>query len=81
MDSVIIKHDRVRLSAGPPPAGSSEGGHGKSVRAIESGGRVTALEVVCSCGERTLVELVYEADPPPTKPSSARPAADPEAQA
>lgn len=31
----------------------------KSVRPLEEGGVVRAIEITCSCGETTLVELQY----------------------
>jgi hypothetical protein len=71
----IIKRDRVRLSetragcAGSPPAS----GPGKTARLVEQAGTPCAIEVVCSCGEVTLVELVFD---PPERPPGERPAED-----
>lgn len=76
MDSVIIKRDRVRLAANSNPGAPAGESHEKSVRAIESGGRVTGIEFVCSCGERTLVELIYDsggATPRVESPSRSEP--------
>jgi lysyl-tRNA synthetase class I len=41
------------------PAGARPCGK-KSVRFVEHDGRPRAIEFTCSCGETTLVELVFE---------------------
>ncbi|MBK8180324.1 MAG: hypothetical protein IPK67_15820 [Planctomycetes bacterium] len=68
----IIKHDRVSLeeAAGVPSAlpartpGSAGGGKSgtrckKGVELLRENGVVHAIEVRCSCGETTLIELEY----------------------
>ena len=35
----------------------------KHVRSIEVGGVVRAIEFVCSCGERSVIELEFERNP------------------
>jgi hypothetical protein len=62
----IVKKDQVRLAddgAGPQPgevrAARERGRCTKDARLLEIDGRVLAIEVTCSCGERTVVELDY----------------------
>lgn len=58
----IIKHQRVRLGPGVDDAGSRARPSGKKhVRPIEHEGAVRAIELTCSCGEITRVELVLDA--------------------
>lgn len=67
----IIKRRRVQLEAVhrvPTRAqaaskAQADAAHEKSVRALTSDGRVQAIEVTCSCGEITLVELDYDRAP------------------
>lgn len=67
----IIKRRRVQLEAVqrvPARAHASskahaEVAHEKSVRALTTDGRVQAVEITCSCGEVTLVELAYDRAP------------------
>jgi hypothetical protein len=61
----IIKRERVVLAGVEPRAPlRSNPGTGacrkKDVRFVEHEGRVRAIEFTCSCGEATLVELVFE---------------------
>ena len=67
LPATIIKRERVMLaglepkslvrSALTPACGK------KSVRFVEHDGRPRAVEFSCSCGETTLVELVFENQP------------------
>ena len=67
--SSIIKSANVRLgdagpdegpgAAMPSPGSRARGPHAKSVEILRVGDRVHALELVCSCGEKTLIELDY----------------------
>jgi len=81
MEPTILKRDRVRVQAPPDPAAArrgsgparraSDGAAGdcaKSVRLLREGGVVHALEVTCSCGEVTVVELVYPNPDPAVGP-------------
>lgn len=65
----IIKHHQVRLEAQAPalPKRPSSRAHEKSVELLRLQGRVHALQLTCSCGETTLVELDYA---PETKETS-----------
>lgn len=70
MQPVIIKRERVALGAPPPrpernaqAASCSSTPAKPSLRAVEQDGVVVALELTCSCGEVSLVELRYPADP------------------
>lgn len=68
MKSPIIKRAQVQL-AGVTPAGQAAAGVSpaaplptrcitrKTATLIESAGRPVAIEVTCSCGETTLIEL------------------------
>jgi len=65
--AAIIKRERVVLAGAEPkslvrPAGAQACGK-KSVRFVEHEGRPRAIEFICSCGETTLVELVFEEQP------------------
>jgi hypothetical protein len=68
--SAIIKSSNVRLddsdpSGSPAPAvpnvrpALAPGAHEKRVELLRIGERVHALELVCSCGEITVIELDY----------------------
>lgn len=67
--SAIIKSSNVRqddsqASESPAPAVPSarlaaDGAHAKQVELLRVGERVHALELTCSCGEVTLIELDY----------------------
>jgi hypothetical protein len=61
----IIKSDHVRVqdrttpgAAGPAASGGQR--HEKTVELLRIEGRVQAIELVCTCGEKTLIELDYE---------------------
>lgn len=64
----IIKRDRVQLeSVRRVPTAAQFGSkqepdceQPKSVRTVEVGGRVQAIELTCACGERTVIELDYD---------------------
>lgn len=56
MNPVIIKKHNVRVEAAAPCGGS------KSAELLEQGGVVHAIQVRCSCGELTVIELDYAAD-------------------
>lgn len=66
MEPHIIKHSRVRLDQSLAASQPSSGGarqrpsDRKQVRLVEHDGLARALELTCSCGEITRVELVYE---------------------
>ena len=59
----IVKKQFVQLEAQRAPSaarGARATSHGdKRVRALEVEGVVRALEITCSCGETTVVELDY----------------------
>jgi hypothetical protein len=67
--SAIIKSSNVRLddsdpSGSPAPAvpnarPAAGGAHEKRVELLRVGERVHALELTCSCGEITVIELDY----------------------
>lgn len=66
MKSPIIKRAQVQLAgaastqasvAGPAAPLPARCTTRKSAELIESGGRPIAIEVTCSCGEKTLVEI------------------------
>jgi hypothetical protein len=64
----IIKRERVVLAGVEPKAplrssASTGACRKKDVRLVEHEGRVRAIEFTCSCGEASLVELVFEAEP------------------
>ena len=66
MNHGIIKKDRVVLT-GSAPGNSGAAAPGqtrqicaKSARPLMHEGRVRAIEITCSCGEKTLVELELE---------------------
>lgn len=59
--SSVIKSGRVRLEAAPRrPRG--EVSCEKSARLVHVDGTARAIEIRCSCGELTLVELTYPED-------------------
>lgn len=62
MTQGIIKRDRVVLpgAVAPSPLRSGANSCKKSVRTLLHDGLVRALEITCSCGETTLVELEIE---------------------
>ena len=75
MQHSIIKKELVRLAqAGAPPATARATApraarHHKSVQLLRVGSRVRALELTCSCGETSVVELEYPEDSAPTEAS------------
>lgn len=77
MEPHIIKHQRVRLDEAladahaPTGAARARTSGRKQIRLVEHEGLVRALELSCSCGESTRVELVYE---PGAKADQAAPA-------
>lgn len=82
MNPTIIKRDRVQVAANPVPVGAkahashaaahgaagAHAGDAKSVRLLEHDGRVRAIELTCSCGEVTVIELDYPAAAGPQSP-------------
>ena len=61
----IIKSDHVRVLEQSPTgsAGSvatARQGHEKTVELLRIEGRVQAIELLCACGEKTLIELDYD---------------------
>jgi len=64
MNHGIIKKDRVLMPGATQPAAAIPAGKAaacaKSVRTLSSDHRVRAIEITCSCGEKTLVELDVE---------------------
>jgi len=64
----IIKRERVLLAGVEPKAPlrsapSAGACRKKDVRLLEHEGRVRAIEFTCSCGEASLVELVFDTEP------------------
>jgi hypothetical protein len=61
----IVKREFVQddgLTAGPLPRGDRRGAAQrceKRVRTVQLDGAVRAIEVTCSCGETTLIEIDY----------------------
>jgi hypothetical protein len=62
MQPIIIKNRNVRLERKTLRCTEE-----KAVRLLEDEGAVVAIELSCSCGEVTVVELEY-AETPPTEP-------------
>lgn len=70
--SSIIKRAAVQAAAAAAAPGSAlpgatsraRGAHAKRVELVRVGERVHALELTCSCGETTLIELDYPEDSP-----------------
>jgi hypothetical protein len=64
MEPHIIKSQRVRLGQGLESTDARPRAAGKKhVRTIEHDGAVRAIELTCSCGEISRVELVIETSP------------------
>jgi hypothetical protein len=67
MQPVVIKRERVTLSepcatrSGPPRSPGAAPAAAPALRAIEHDGSIVALELTCSCGGVSLVELRYPA--------------------
>ncbi|MBI5434175.1 MAG: hypothetical protein HZA52_15180 [Planctomycetes bacterium] len=78
----IIKHHSVRLDCddgqahAPLPKGRASRSGQKSVELLRVDNKVRAIEITCSCGEKSVVELDYADDKPAAKPAEAR-TADP----
>jgi hypothetical protein len=73
MSQPIIKRSRVQVAestsanaAAPVQLVHSPGhsnAHGqKTVRMLDEGGRVRAIELTCTCGDVTAIELIYPDD-------------------
>ena len=77
MNANIIKHQRVILRGSGSKANDRSNGarteaacaSKKNVRLVEHESVVRGIEIICSCGERTLIELVF--DPAPARAASA----------
>lgn len=79
MQHSIIKKELVRLAeAGaqaPQPNGAARGSaarparNAKGVQLLRVGSRVRAVELTCSCGERSVIEFEYPEDTAPTEAS------------
>ena len=69
--SSIIKKERVNVSEFVPEL-HAETKHEKSVRVLKREGVVMAIEITCTCGEVTVVELALE-DAPQAQPSAPNP--------
>jgi len=66
----VLKRSSIDLD-GTGAAASGHGGHaGGSAKLVWFEGKPVAIEFVCACGERSLIELEYDAAPTP----GARPA-------
>ena len=64
----IIKKDNVReleLGAARPAAKPRAARHAKKLELLELEGRVHAIELTCSCGEISLIDLEYPEDTAP----------------
>ena len=62
MNPTIIKKDEARLAEPVPltdPSTPSATCATAGVRVHETGGQVQAIEVTCTCGETTVIELEY----------------------
>jgi hypothetical protein len=72
--SSIIKRTEIQQgpTGAPGPTGPAlpatavraRGPHAKQVELVRVGARIHALELRCSCGETTLIELDYPEDSP-----------------
>ena len=60
MQPIIIKNRNVRLETE-----SVEGHPPKTVQLLKDGDVVHAIELKCSCGQKTVLEVDYEAPQPP----------------
>lgn len=74
----IIKHHSVRLDCdeaqahAPLPKGRAPRAGQKAVELLRVDNKVRAIEITCSCGEKTVVELDYADDKPAAKPAEAK---------
>ncbi len=66
----IIKNKRVRIEDAPGPRAQGQASSGlrcqKSVQLLEESG-AQAIEVTCSCGEVTVIELKTQGDAGPAQ--------------
>ena len=73
MSQPIIKRARVQLAqAGPlsnsapiqlvPSSGPVDNHGHKTVQLLEEAGRIHAIELTCTCGDVTAIELIYPGD-------------------
>jgi len=75
MQHSIIKKELVRLAeAGAPPAPTRGAAPRaarppKAVQLLRVGSRVRAVELTCSCGEKSVIEFEYPEDTAPTEAS------------
>lgn len=72
LNPTIIKRNRVNVGTGheSPTAGHrakdpQASAHAKHVRLLEHEGRVRAIELTCSCGDVSVIELDYPDAPRP----------------
>jgi len=61
MQPIIIKNRDVRLETS-----SVQGHEPKTVQLLRDGDTVRAIELKCSCGEKTILEIDYETTQPQT---------------
>lgn len=68
MSSQIIKHTLVKLASPASARGANparERPHArKEARLVQIDGEARAIEITCACGEKTVVELVFDAPRP-----------------
>ena len=60
MQSIIIKNKHVRIERTAVKCSAE-----KSVQLLEDRGAVRAIEIRCSCGDTTVIELEYNTPAPP----------------
>lgn len=59
--SVTLSNDVVRVGSPEILHESATSGHGEpKLEVIRLGDRIQAIDVVCSCGQRTRIRCVYE---------------------
>jgi hypothetical protein len=61
----VIKRERVQLGTPARKASAKSPscaphGHGRGVRLVKIDGRIAAIELTCSCGEVSMLELCYD---------------------
>ena len=71
----IIKRQRVLMSEPARPGRGGPGAeaeveHARVARLLRVEGRVTAIELTCSCGSTSVVELQYEPEDPTPEATS-----------